>query len=79
MNITIELYGRLKQVFGHDTLTWETEATTAKDIYLELCEHYHCVDESNIIRPIIDDTFAEWHSKIKETNVLGFLPPASGG
>ncbi|MCB1581863.1 MAG: hypothetical protein R3E90_10560 [Marinicella sp.] len=79
MNITIEMYGRLKHVFGHDTLVWKTEAITVKDIYLELCEQHHCVDESNIIRPIIDDTFCQWQSKVTEYNVLGFLPPASGG
>lgn len=79
MKITIELYGRLKQSFGRDILQWQTEANTPKDIYLELCEHHKSVDESAIIKPIIDDTFCEWTDTVQPTHVLGFLPPASGG
>ncbi len=79
MKITIELYGRLKQTFGKDTLVWQTEADNPKDIYLELCKHHQSADESNFIKPIIDDTFCDWTTTLDETHVLGFLPPASGG
>jgi molybdopterin converting factor small subunit len=79
MNINIELYGRLKQTFGADTLNWETNANTPRDIYLELCEHFKTVDESATLRPIIDDTFCHWQDPVSSNNVLGFLPPASGG
>lgn len=79
MKITIELYGRLKQTFGTDTLEWQTEADNPKDIYLELCEQYQSTDESKLINPIIDDTFCDWSTTVDESNVLGFLPPASGG
>jgi molybdopterin synthase sulfur carrier subunit len=79
MKITIEFYGRLKQQFDADHIEWVSQATTIKDIYTEICHEYNCEDESNLIKPIINDSFCDWHDTVSANSTIGFLPPASGG
>lgn len=79
MKITIEFYGRLKHQFDANHIEWNTQAKTIKGIYAELCKKHQCKDESNHIKPIIDDTFCDWHDTVKAGSNIGFLPPASGG
>ena len=79
MNVTIELYGRLKAAFGHQAIECSTQATTVEGVYRELCTQHQQEAETRVIRPIINDTFCDWSQTIKSGDVLGFFPPASGG
>ena len=77
-NITLEFYGRLRAQFSEQALTYETDSTTVSAVYQQLCQD-HNVPQANDIKPIINDEFAAWDDEIKTGDVLGFLPPASGG
>ena len=78
MNITLEFYGRLRSQFSEQTLAYQTNLNCAADIYKHLCQD-HGVTLANDIKPIINDEFANWQDEVKAGDVLGFLPPASGG
>ncbi len=77
-NITLEFYGRLRAQFSAQAPAYQTEHTTIADVYQQLCK-VHKVPQANDIKPIINDEFANWQDEIKTGDVVGFLPPASGG
>ena len=83
MKLTIEFYGRLKAEFSQQQLEFDLPSQTAEntieDIYLQLCESHNIQPSTHIIKPILNDTFANWGDPVKANDVVGFLPPASGG
>lgn len=83
MIIKTEFYGRLKDDFSQDPIEFEVTGhdsnITLEQVYLMLCEKYHKTPNSNLIKPILNDTFAEWDEVVKASDVIGFFPPASGG
>ncbi len=88
MKLSIEFYGRLKAQFSTKPLelnvaepdkTDRNTIITIENIYLDLCQSYGCKSEIKIIKPILNDTFAEWNDPVKTNDVIGFFPPASGG
>jgi molybdopterin converting factor small subunit len=83
MKLTIEFYGRLKAEFSSIPIEVDFEnmshQTTIEQIYLDLCKQHNCEPAIKIIKPILNDTFADWHELIKANDVIGFFPPASGG
>ena len=79
MTITIEFYGRLKEQFSESPLTFHNKNNEVEAIYKALCQQYNQPTEQRIIKPIINDTFCEWQDTVYTGDVLGFLPPASGG
>lgn len=80
MKIKIELYGRLRGLFGQDHIEWPAQATSSmKALYQSLCQAHHVDDSITGIKPVINDTFVDWNHEFQNGDVLGFLPPASGG
>ncbi len=80
INIKIELYGRLIGLFGQDHIFWQTQAnSTMKALYQSLCQTHQVDDSIKGIKPVINDTFVDWNNEFQSGDVLGFLPPASGG
>ena len=77
-NITLEFYGRLRAQFSEQALAYETNHTNIAAVYQQLCLD-NSVTKTNDIKPIINDEFANWQDEVKTGDVLGFLPPASGG
>lgn len=77
-NITLEFYGRLRAQFSEQALAYETNHSNIAEIYQQLCKDQN-VPLANDIKPIINDEFAAWDDEIMTGDVLGFLPPASGG
>ena len=79
MNITIEYYGRLQDSFGNTRETAETTGATLLDVFQQQCQKHHLDISVDDIRPVINDSFAEWHDACQDGDVIGFLPPAAGG
>ena len=83
MKLKIEFYGRVKAEFGQAPIELDIQEqqreTTIEYIYLDLCKKHNCIPNTHIIKPILNDTFAEWSDPVKTNDVIGFFPPASGG
>jgi len=83
MKISIEFYGRLKADFSQLPIEIELPSDQPElrieRIYLDLCEKHDTTPNTHIIKPILNDTFAEWQDTVKDKDVVGFFPPASGG
>jgi molybdopterin converting factor small subunit len=83
MKLTVEFYGRLKAEFGQPAVAIEvseqTQAVTIEQVYLQLCQTHQCTANTQVIRPILNDTFANWDDIVKANDVIGLFPPASGG
>lgn len=80
MNITVEFYGRLKAEFSQQAI----ELTISPDqnieaIYLQLCKRHQIEPNTEVIKPILNDTFSDWQQVVAAGDVVGFFPPASGG
>ncbi len=83
MKLKIEFYGRLKAAFSQHPLVLDIPAhqteTTIAQIYLDLCKTHNNTPNTHIIKPILNDTFADWDDQVKANDVVGFFPPAAGG
>ncbi len=79
MKIQVEFYGKLKSQFSQEPIDWQTDNSSVIEVYRELCEQLNQDVETRVIKPILNDTFCEWHQDIKEGDVIGLFPPASGG
>lgn len=79
MNITLEFYGRLRSQFSEQALPFETEHKTVEAVFNQLCQNCGQDNSHSDLKPIINDAFADWQDEITDGDVLGFLPPASGG
>jgi len=83
MKIKIEFYGRLKTEFSQEPIEFEimnqSSNPTLEFIFFDLCKKYDVTPNTNIIKPILNDTFAEWSDTVKTNDAVGFFPPASGG
>ncbi|WP_223788932.1 MoaD/ThiS family protein [Marinicella meishanensis] len=80
--ITIELYGQLKDTFAAQTIEHRLEPgvpTNVQQLYQALRAQQPNAPQQQQIRPIINDTFVEWDAGFQAGDVIGFLPPASGG
>lgn len=80
MKISTEFYGRLKEEFSQLPIELNVEAdSTIEAIYLQLCASHQSTPDTQVIKPILNDTFAEWQDKVSAHDVIGFFPPAAGG
>jgi|GEM_PF-2016582 len=82
MKLTIEFYGRLKAEFSTGAIELklsDNKTSSIEEIYHDLCQSYNTSPNIKIIKPILNDTFAEWSDSVKANDVIGFFPPASGG
>lgn len=81
MKINIEFYGRLKDEFSQEPIeiSIQNSESSLEHIYLDLCKSHQVTPNTKVIKPILNDTFADWQNQVKAGDVVGFFPPASGG
>ena len=80
MKISTEFYGRLKEEFSQSPIELTIEGnTTIEAIYLQLCSSHQITPNTQVIKPILNDTFADWQDRVSAHDVIGFFPPAAGG
>lgn len=80
MNITIEFYGRLKAQFSESPIIFNAHASMKiEHIIDQLCDDHQTNINKQVIKPILNDTFANWDDIVTENDVIGLFPPAAGG
>ncbi len=83
MKLTLEFYGRLKSEFSPTPIEFDISnfgsKVPIKEIYLKICQSHEVTADMQMIKPILNDTFADWNDVVNANDVLGFFPPASGG
>lgn len=79
--ITVELFGRLKDQLGFVEKACQTQAGTPAALWAELIARTDDQDglAPDSIRPVINDAFAGWHQPLADGDRVAFLPPSSGG
>lgn len=80
MNITIEFYGRLKAQFNDQPISMAIDSTqTIENVIDKLCKNQQTSINKQVIKPILNDTFADWTDAVSANDVIGLFPPAAGG
>ncbi|MCX7553533.1 MoaD/ThiS family protein [Marinicella sp. S1101] len=81
MKITTEFYGRLKEQFSPEPIEIESipHPATIQTVFDLLCELHQVKINPESIKPILNDTFADWDDEVKQHDIVGFFPPAAGG
>ena len=80
MNITILLFGILRDVIGENSLHRElASGTTLNDLRQELVETYAQLEQYKNYSIAVNESYAESNYIIKENDVVALIPPVSGG
>ena len=77
--ITIRYFAMLREELGRDTETVQTEVTSASDLYDELQRRRRFSLGRQHLALAINDELAAWDQRLRDGDVVAFLPPVSGG
>ena len=77
--VQVHLHAILRERTGHATVTLETSAHTARDVYAELARRFQLDWPADRFRVAMNDTFVDWNHAVREGDVLHLIPPVAGG
>jgi len=80
MNITILLFGILRDIIGENRLNKEVSLeVTLENLRLDLATEFPELNKYKNYSIAVNETYAENDYIIKENDVLALIPPVSGG
>lgn len=79
MKFKIEYYAQLRDEAACSSETVESTADTPAELFAELNMHHKFSLEQGQIKVAINDSFADWTSKLTENDLIVFMPPMAGG
>jgi molybdopterin converting factor small subunit len=79
ISLQLEFFAELAEVAGGSLCAWQTKAKTMLDLYQELCAHFGFRFTDNAIKPTCNGEICDWQQSLSDGDVVGFLPPFSGG
>ena len=80
MNITILLFGILRDIIGESRLNKEVGFdTTLENLKLELAREFPELNNYKNYSIAVNETYTEGNYTIKENDVVALIPPVSGG
>lgn len=77
--IEISYFALLREERGLNKETFETGARTLRELYAELKTHHRFSLSAELLRPALNDAFADWDAPIQEGDRIVFIPPVAGG
>ena len=77
--IQVHYYAIMREERGLHQETIATKASTPLEIYQELKDKYRFSLPVDKIKVAVNDEFAAWQTKLKDGDVLIFIPPVAGG
>ena len=81
MNITLKFFGQLRELTGTDTLEIKVKkSASVEDLVWVVGERFPIIREHlKHVSISIDNEYASKDEILQEGNVIGLLPPISGG
>jgi len=81
VRVTALLFARLREQAGADRFELELPGTpTVADVYDELRRRHPALDSRRgIVRPALNQEFADWTDAVSDSDEVAFIPPVSGG
>jgi len=80
MNITILLFGILRDIIGESSLNKSiTLDTTLGNLRLDIAREFPELNNYKNYSIAVNETYAESDYMIKENDVVALIPPVSGG
>ena len=77
--IRVRYYALFREARGLSEETFETDASTAREVYDALRKKYHFALPQEDVRVAVNDEFAGWDDPLKAGDELVFIPPVAGG
>ena len=81
VRVRARLFARLREQAGVDRLDLElNQGATVADVYDALRRSYPTLEPDRaLVRPALNQAFAEWNSPVADGDEVAFIPPVSGG
>jgi len=80
INLKLEHYAQLEAAIGLTNQDWTSYSRTAHGVWEELKMKYKLKSiDPKVLRPVINDELVNWEAKVKEGDLVSFLPPFAGG
>jgi len=79
MNIQIKYFAALREQSGKSEETIKTDAETPGDIYSELKKKYQFTLDTDKLQIAVNDNYESFDYRLKDFDVLVFIPPVAGG
>jgi molybdopterin converting factor subunit 1 len=77
--VRVRYFAILREQRGLDEETITTGASTAADLYEELRARHRFTLPGDRLRVAINDEFEPWATRVREADVVVFIPPVAGG
>jgi molybdopterin synthase catalytic subunit len=78
--ITARLFARLREQAGTDCELVDLAGGTVEDVYRRLRELHPALEPDRaLIRPALNQGFADWNQAVADGDEVAFIPPVSGG
>lgn len=79
MKLNLGYYAILREQIGVPSEIWETDSTTAGEIYAELKLHYGISLDADQVKVAVNDQFASMETELSDQDKVVFIPPVAGG
>ena len=79
ISIRVQYFAVLRELAGRSDETVPTDAETTAQLYGELLERYEFTLGTDQIRVVVNDSFCELTTKLRDGDDVVFLPPVAGG
>src|SRR5437899_270059 len=78
--ITARLFARLREQAGTGSEELEITQVTVAEVYAALRElHPELESDPAVVRPVRNQSFADWADRVEDGDEVAFVPPVSGG
>jgi molybdopterin converting factor small subunit len=77
--VHVQYFAILREQRGLSEESIRTAATTAADLYNDLRAAHRFSLPLERMKVVVNDSFAEWESVLKEGDRIVFVPPVAGG
>jgi molybdopterin-guanine dinucleotide biosynthesis protein A len=77
--LAVQYYALLREQAGRSEESLQTQARTARDLYVELRRRHGFTLPPEVLRVAVNGDFAEWSQALAAGDVVVFIPPVAGG
>ncbi len=77
--VNVQYYALLREERGAAEETWQTGASSLRELYDELKSKYGFSLPIERLKVAVNDEFASWDNLLGERDTVVFIPPVAGG